>query len=242
MILCANFKANKTRQETQAYLAVVESFVTMNDINDTVIVFPPFTALEHFSRNVTIGVQNAYPAENGAFTGEIGLEQLDEFGIKTIIIGHSERRHILGETQEDIARKFRFFSEEDFTIVYCVGEPLDVREQGNESLMEYIEAQFEGIDLKYHNLIIAYEPVWAIGTGLTPTLHEIELMHGVLKTKTSSPILYGGSVKVDNVREILSIESVDGVLVGSGALSAHDFCTMIEEAAELSDQTNDKIN
>jgi len=236
MILCANFKANKTRQETQAYLAVVESFVTMNDISDTIIVFPPCTALEHFSRNVTIGVQNAYPVNNGAFTGEIGLEQLDEFGIKTIIIGHSERRHILGESQEEVARKFRFFAEEGFTIVYCVGEPLEIRETGNDALMEYIERQFEGIDLKYNDLIIAYEPVWAIGTGLTPTLHEIELMHGVLKTKTHAPVLYGGSVKVDNVRDILSLESVDGVLVGSGALSAHDFCTMIEEAAELSDE------
>lgn len=235
MILCANFKANKTREQTQAYLAVVESFVTMNDISDTVMVFPPFTALEHYSRNVTIGVQNGYPVQSGAFTGEIGLEQLDEFGIKTIIIGHSERRHILSESQDEIARKFRFFAEEEFTIIYCVGEPLEVREEGNDALMEYIEAQFEGIDLQYPGLILAYEPVWAIGTGLTPSLHEIELMHGVLKTKTSAPILYGGSVKVENAREILSLESVDGVLVGSGALSAHDFCTMIEEAAELSD-------
>ena len=83
MIVCANFKANKTRQETQAYMAVVESFVSANDISDTVIVFPPFTALEHNPRNVLIGVQNAYPVRNGAYTGEIGLEQLEEFGIKT---------------------------------------------------------------------------------------------------------------------------------------------------------------
>lgn len=233
MILCANFKANKTRQETRAYMAVVESFVSANDINDTIMVFPPFTALEHDPRNVLIGVQNGYPAKNGAFTGEITLEQLEEFGVKTILIGHSERRHILGETQEQIAAKFRFFAERGFVIVYCVGEPLEVREQGNEALMAYIEKQFEGIDLHYPDLILAYEPVWAIGTGLTPSNQDIELLHGALRAKTSAPILYGGSVKVDNAGEIMALENVDGVLVGSGALSANDFCDMIAQAAEL---------
>jgi triosephosphate isomerase len=121
MIICANFKANKTRQETRAYMAVVESFVSANDISDTVIVFPPFTALDHDPRNVLIGVQNGYPVANGAFTGEIALEQLEEFGIKTILIGHSERRHIIGETQEQIAQKFQFFAEQGVVIVYCVG-------------------------------------------------------------------------------------------------------------------------
>ncbi len=233
MIVCANFKANKTRQETQAYMAVVESFVSANDISDTVIVFPPFTALEHNPRNVLIGVQNAYPVQNGAFTGEIALEQLDEFGIRTILIGHSERRHILGENQELIAEKFRFFAERGFAIVYCVGEPLEIREEGSEALMEYLEAQCAGIDLTYPDLIVAYEPVWAIGTGLTPSLHDIELIHGALRAKTSAPLLYGGSVKVDNAGAIMALENVDGVLVGSAALSANDFCEMIAQAAEL---------
>lgn len=233
MILCANFKANKTRQETRAYMAVVESFVSANDITDTIIVFPPFTALEHDPRNVLIGVQNGYPVKNGAFTGEIALEQLEEFGIKTILIGHSERRHILGETQEQIAAKFRFYAEQGFLIVYCVGEPLEVREQGNEALMSYIEKQFEGIDLNYADLVLAYEPVWAIGTGLTPSNNDIELLHGALRTKTQAPLLYGGSVKVENAGEIMALENVDGVLVGSAALSANDFCDMIAQSAEL---------
>ncbi|ADR32956.1 triosephosphate isomerase [Sulfuricurvum kujiense DSM 16994] len=233
MILCANFKANKTRQETRAYMAVVESFVSANDITDTIIVFPPFTALEHDPRNVLIGVQNGYPVKNGAFTGEIALEQLEEFGIKTILIGHSERRHILGETQEQIAAKFRFFAEQGFLIVYCVGEPLEIREQGHEALMAYIEKQFEGIDLTYSDLVLAYEPVWAIGTGLTPSNSDIELLHGALRMKTTAPLLYGGSVKVDNAGEIMALENVDGVLVGSAALSANDFCDMIAQAVEL---------
>ncbi len=233
MILCANFKANKTRQETQAYMAVVESFVSVNAIEDTVIVFPPVTALEHASRNVLIGVQNAYPAQNGAYTGEIALDQLEEFDIKTILIGHSERRHVLGETQAQIVEKFRYFADLGFVIVYCVGEPLDVRECGQEALNSYIDIQLEGIDLEYHDLILAYEPVWAIGTGLTPTIEQIATVHSNLRQKTSAALLYGGSVKVDNVAGIMSIDNVDGVLVGSASLSAHDFCEMIALAAEL---------
>jgi triosephosphate isomerase (TIM) len=233
MILCANFKANKTRQETRAYMAVVESFVSANDITDTIIVFPPFTALDHDPRNVLIGVQNGYPAKNGAYTGEIALEQLEEFGIKTILIGHSERRHLIGETQEQIAAKFRFFAEQGFAIVYCIGEPLEVREEGNEELMAYIEQQFEGIDLNYPDLILAYEPVWAIGTGLTPSNHDIELVHGALRAKTKAPLLYGGSVKVENAGEIMALDNVDGILVGSASLSANDFCEMIAQATEL---------
>ncbi|MDD5716388.1 MAG: triose-phosphate isomerase [Sulfuricurvum sp.] len=233
MIVCANFKANKTRQETQAYMAVVESFVSANDISDTIIVFPPYTALEHLSRNVLIGVQNAYPVRNGAYTGEIALEQLEEFDIKTILIGHSERRHIIGETQEQIAAKFRFFAEQGFVIVYCVGEPLAIREAGHDALMDYIDKQFDGIDLNYSDLIIAYEPVWAIGTGLTPSNSDIEQVHRELRSKTAAPLLYGGSVKTDNAGEIMALENVDGVLVGSAALSANDFCEMIVQASEL---------
>lgn len=233
MILCANFKANKTRQETRAYMAVVESFVSANDITDAIIVFPPFTALDHDPRNVLIGVQNAYPVQNGAFTGEIALEQLEEFGIKTILIGHSERRHILGETQEQIAEKFRFFAKRGFAIVYCVGEPLSLREEGEEAMMRYIDSQFEGIDLHYPDLIIAYEPVWAIGTGLTPTNAQIESVHAAIKQKSPAPLLYGGSVKLDNVAEIMALSNVEGVLVGSASLSASDFCEMIAQAAEL---------
>lgn len=233
MILCANFKANKTREETRAYMAVVESFVSANDITDTIIVFPPFTALDHDPRNVLIGVQNGYPVQNGAFTGEVALEQIEEFGIKTILIGHSERRHVLGETQEQIAEKFRFFAQQGFVIVYCVGEPLEIRKEGNESLIAYIEKQFEGIDLSYSDLILAYEPVWAIGTGLTPSNGDIEQLHGVLRTKTHAPLLYGGSVKIENAGEIMALENVDGILVGSASLSANDFCDMIAQAAEL---------
>jgi triosephosphate isomerase len=115
-----------------------------------------------------------------------------------------------------------------------VGEPLAKREAGKEEMMQYISAQYEGIDTEYENLIIAYEPVWAIGTGLTPTIEDVAEIHKELKEKSKAPLLYGGSVKVNNAKELLSIENVDGVLVGSAAINSDDFCQMIEYAQELS--------
>lgn len=171
--------------------------------------------------------------KNGAFTGEIGVDHLDEFGIKSILIGHSERRHVLGETQESIAKKFNFYKELGFKIVYCVGEPLEVRKSGEKNMMEYLDAQYEGIDTSYESLIIAYEPVWAIGTGLTPTLEEIESLHLKLKEKSSAPLLYGGSVKLSNAQEVLALNGVDGVLVGGASLIVEDFSQMIIYAQDL---------
>ena len=170
---------------------------------------------------------------NGAFTGEIAQEQLDEFDIKTILIGHSERRHVLGETQESLVKKFNFFKELGYKIVYCVGEPKDVRESGHDEMMSYISAQYEGIDTSYENLIIAYEPVWAIGTGVVATIEEITTIHKKIKKKIQKPLLYGGSVKVTNAKDVLAIENVDGILVGSAALYAEHFCTMCEYAQKL---------
>ncbi|MDX1295881.1 MAG: triose-phosphate isomerase, partial [Sulfurimonadaceae bacterium] len=159
MIIAANFKTNLTRKKTAAYLETLEAFLRENAITEIVMVFPPATALDEHDGQAVVGAQNAYPAQNGAFTGELGLDQLEEFGIDTVLIGHSERRHVLGESQEEIASKFAFYKEQGFTIVYCIGEPLEVRDEGNDALMAYLEAQFEGIDLAYGTLVIAYEPV-----------------------------------------------------------------------------------
>jgi len=190
------------------------------------------SSLQENDGKVVVGAQNAYTTKNGAFTGEIGTEQLDEFGIKTILIGHSERRHILGETQEELVKKFNFYKDLGYKIVYCVGEPLERREAGEEEMMSYISAQYEGIDTEYENLIIAYEPVWAIGTGLTPTLDDIESIHTKLKVKSQAPLLYGGSVKVTNAKDVLAVKNVDGILVGSAALYSEHFCSMIEFAQD----------
>ncbi|WP_324171305.1 triose-phosphate isomerase [Sulfurimonas sp.] len=233
MIVAANFKTNLTRKKTLNYLGALESILKEKNISQEVLVFPATSSLDEHEGLVTVGAQNAYATFNGAFTGEIGQEQLDEFGIKTILIGHSERRHVLGETQEELVTKFNFYKELGFKIVYCVGEPLEIRESGNEIMMKYISAQYEGIDTEYENLTIAYEPVWAIGTGLTPTLDDIQTVHQALKAKSKAPLLYGGSVKVANVEEVLSIENVDGVLVGGASLIAQDFAKMCEIAQEI---------
>lgn len=233
MIIAANLKTNLTREKTSKYIKDVENFLSKNGISQEVFVFPAISSLNLHTGKVTLGAQNAYPAVNGAFTGEIGYEQLEEFGVKTILIGHSERRHIIGETQESLVKKFNFYKELGFKIIYCVGEPLEFREAGHEKMMEYISRQYEGIDTSYENLIVAYEPVWAIGTGLTPTLEDIVAIHKELKEKSSAPLLYGGSVKITNVKDILALEGVEGILVGSAALYADHFCTMCEYAQNL---------
>ncbi len=241
MIIAANLKTNFTRKETEKYVNELESYIQTKNITQEVLVFPAMSSLDSHDGKVIIGSQNAYATQNGAFTGEIGTEQLEEFKIKTILIGHSERRHILGETQEELVKKFNFYKELGFKIVYCVGEPLEVRESGNEKMMEYISTQYEGIDTNYENLIIAYEPVWAIGTGLTPTSEDIESIHTDLKNKSKAPLLYGGSVKVTNAKEVLSLNNVNGILVGSAALYVEHFCTMCNYAQEIENKNKENI-
>lgn len=233
MIIAANFKTNLTRKKTAQHLDALENILKEKNISQEVLVFPATSSLDEHDGLVTVGAQNAYATVNGAFTGEIGQEQLDEFGIKTILIGHSERRHVLGETQEELVKKFNFYKELGFRIIYCVGEPLEIREASNDEMMEYISAQYEGIDTTYENLVIAYEPVWAIGTGLTPTLRDIELLHLALKQKSKAALLYGGSVKVSNVEDVLNIDNVDGVLVGGASLVVEDFAKMCEIAQDI---------
>ncbi len=233
MIVAANFKTNKTRAQTRNYMDEVNTFIRTEKIQSEVMVFPPLTALDSFGEGATVGAQNAYYVENGAFTGEVGTEQLGEFGIKTILIGHSERRHILGETQEEIAKKFAYFQSLGYQIVYCIGEKLETREAGEAALLAYIETQLVGIDMEYANLVVAYEPVWAIGTGLVPSNEDIRSIHAQLRAKTSKPLLYGGSVKVTNMEEIVSIDNVDGVLVGGASLYAQSFCDMIAIAEKI---------
>ena len=227
MIFAANFKTNHTRASTETYIEALKEKLLAKKPEDQVYIFPPATALNSYEGDFTLGAQNAYPAKNGAYTGEIGTEQLQEFGIRTILIGHSERREHLGESQEIVAQKFAFFKDQGYEIIYCIGEPLEIREEGDEAVMEYLLAQFDGIDISYENLIIAYEPIWAIGTGRSATVEEIASTHTSLKQTVQKPLLYGGSVKLENIKEITDIRGVDGVLVGSASLDAENFSKMI---------------
>ena len=234
-IIASNFKTNHTRKSTSSFVKEVNDFLVSNRISNDIYIFPTSTSLNSFDTvsNLIIGTQNAYATKNGSFSGEIGTEQLEEFDIKTILIGHSERRHILGESQEEIAKKFSFYSELGYKIIYCIGEPLEVKEQGIEKTLEYIYDQFVGIDTNYENLILAYEPVWAIGTGVTATNNDITSVHSAIKSKINKPLLYGGSVKVANVRDICALEGVDGALIGTASWIVEDFKQIIENTKDL---------
>lgn len=233
MIIAGNFKTNHTRGSTKEYINSLNSFINENSISDEVYIFPPATALDNYSGNVKVGAQNAYPTEAGSFTGEIGLSQLSEFGIDTILIGHSERRHILGETQNFIKEKFDFFKEKNFIIFYCIGEPLEIRKKGLKETLEYIDKQLIGIDLNYENLVIAYEPVWAIGTGVSASSEDIKEIHIELKKRFNKPLLYGGSVKPNNVKEILEINEVNGALIGTASWKIEDFNKILNISKEI---------
>ncbi len=229
-IIASNFKTNHTRKSTREFIEDVNQFLIDEDINNEVFIFPTATSFDKFDvlSNIKIGTQNAYYTKNGSFTGEIGTEQLDEFEIKTILIGHSERRHILNESQKDITYKYNYYKSLGYQIIYCVGEPLEVKESGMTETLGYIWNQFDGIDLSYDKLVVAYEPVWAIGTGKVASVEDITIIHKKIKKKITQPLLYGGSVKPSNLDEILNIPNVDGTLIGSASWDVEDFKEMIK--------------
>ena len=231
MIIASNFKTNHNRQSTKEFI----NFINSQNFFSEVRIYPPFTALDHFelTPNIRIGAQNFYPAQNGSFTGEIGFDQLEEFEVESVLIGHSERRHIFGETQESICKKYDFAKEKESEIIYCVGEPKEIREQGIEAVMSYIWEQFDGIDIDYDELVVAYEPVWAIGTGLSASLEDIKEVLDRLRMRIKSPLLYGGSVKVETTKDILSIENCGGILVGTASWNVENFSKMIEISDNL---------
>ena len=184
-IIASNFKTNHTRASTKKFVEDINTFLVDNNIQNSVYIFPPSTAIDNFETisNLSVGVQNGYYTKNGSFTGEIGTDQIEEFDIKTILIGHSERRHILGEDQKTIALKYNYYKALGYKIIYCIGEPLEVKESGLTETLGYIWEQFDGIDLEYENLILAYEPVWAIGTGVSATTEDIATIHKKIKKK-----------------------------------------------------------
>ena len=234
-IIASNFKTNHTRKSTSLFVEKLNEYLKSNEALDEIYIFPTSTSLDSFELNskLFIGAQNAYPTKNGSFTGEIGLEQLEEFDIKTILIGHSERRHILGETQEEISKKYEFYKNLGFKIIYCIGEPLEVKKAGLEKTLEYIFEQFIGIDTSYENLILAYEPVWAIGTGITATSDDIQQLHNAIKSKITKPFLYGGGPKVYNVRQLCEIAKVDGDLLGTASWKIEDFIKILENTKDI---------
>jgi len=232
MIIASNFKTNYTRTGAKTFIQTIQAYIAQTKSGQQVRIFAPFTALDRFSEldNLKVGAQNFYPVQSGSYTGEIGFEQLEEFGIESVLIGHSERRHLLKESQAFIAQKYDFAKAREVEIVYCIGEPAEIRVQGIDAVMSYLWEQFEGIDVHYDRLVIAYEPVWAIGTGLSANLDDIDEVLSRLREKLSKPLLYGGSVKTENIESILRVKACEGVLVGTASWNENAFCEMIRIA------------
>lgn len=221
MIFAANLKCNHTRSSFSEYANIIEDAFLCDDI----YIFPPSPAFLIGNFSFKQGAQNFYPAKNGSFTGEIGTDMLDEFKISSVLIGHSERRN-LGEKAEILKQKFDFAKSRNYKILYCIGEDLSTLKNGKRD--EFLKSQLDIIDLKYPNLIIAYEPIWAIGTGESASFTQIAETLGFLSNFTEAPLLYGGSVNAKNIAQILSIKDCSGVLVGTASWDAKSFINLIK--------------
>ena len=226
MKFLANLKCNHTRESFREYAEILDANLSAND---DVSVFAPASAFDEKRHIFRLGAQNFYPCESGAFTGEIGKAMLDEFEIKDVLIGHSERREILKESEEFLRAKFDFAAKNSWNVIYCIGENLSTNESG--ATKEFLSRQLENIDLGYKNLVIAYEPIWAIGTGKSASIEQIDEVLSFLKTKANVPLLYGGSVNAANIADIASIKSCDGVLVGTASWDANNFLGLISAAS-----------
>jgi len=240
-ILAANWKMYKTVAETRDFLNVFLPVV--NDLPEReVVIAPPFTALSAAgeiikkSKPVTLAAQNMYFEQKGGFTGEISPIMLKEFGVKWVILGHSERRHIFGEKNSLIALKVKSALENDLLPILCIGEKLEEREAGltHEMLEKQLLAGFSDVGSeKADRVVVAYEPVWAIGTGKTATPDQAQDTHIYIRSWLTGRfgssiagqirILYGGSVKPENVNELMTLPDVDGALVGGASLKPGSF-------------------
>lgn len=200
-----------------------------------VVLCAPFTALGVLSKNlhgsiVQLGAQNVHWDEFGAFTGEISGPMLTEIGVRYVIIGHSERRQFFGETDETVNRRLKAAQRYGLTPILCVGETKQQRQNGEtESIIKgQLEKDLEGVDQQ--RLIIAYEPIWAIGTGDTCETVEANRVIGLIRSQLSNPnvsIQYGGSVKPDNIDDIMAQPEIDGVLVGGASLQPKSFARIV---------------
>lgn len=224
------------------YNEVVERSTSLKDVE--IIVFPPslyLTELLSVKAHVSVGAQNFHPEEKGAFTGEISVSQIASVGVKYALIGHSERRMFFNEKEDFLKHKVDAALLHQITPVFCCGEPLEIREQNEQT--SYVRKQLQ--DSLFHlssedikKCIIAYEPVWAIGTGKTASSQQAEEMHAAIRswlkevyaadTADSISILYGGSCNASNAAELFACPNVDGGLIGGASLDAETFLTIAQ--------------
>ena len=250
LLIAGNWKMHKTPTETVEYFK--EFLPLVNEVNNVeVLICPPFIDIPAAVKatkgsNIQIGAQNCYFEKEGAFTGEISPVMLKAAGCKYVILGHSERRHIFGESNELINKKVISALEEGLKVILCVGETLEERESG--LTFTVIESQLRlglsGVENFLDRIEIAYEPVWAIGTGVAAKPEDAEEVHKfiyqILNELNSNQaenvrVLYGGSVKPSNAEAILSQPHIKGVLVGGASLKPNDFAEIVKIGAKLAE-------
>lgn len=243
--IVGNWKMNGTRAMLSEARAIDRA--AQRYMKAEVAVAPPYTLIHAVHREVEqigVGAQDCFPGEDGAHTGDISATMIADAGAKFVILGHSERRADHSETESQINAKIESALEAGLRIILCCGETLPIREKGEAEtfVLEQLRASLPKIEDAAERLTVAYEPVWAIGTGKTATPEDIEAMHKAIRGLLDETygedhsaqvrILYGGSVKPDNAREILSIPEVGGALVGGASLSAESFLGIVIAASE----------
>ncbi len=247
-IVAGNWKMFNNLKESVTLISEIKQELANNQFNCKVVVCPPFTSLETASTllkdsPVEVGAQNMYYEENGAFTAEISAGMLLSVGCKYVILGHSERRTIFNESDELINKKIKKALASNLLPIFCIGETLEQRESGKtESVIEVqVRKGLEGISSEdFSKIVIAYEPVWAIGTGKTASPAQAQEVHAFIRglltqlyskeAAENTVIQYGGSVKPENAKELLSQPDIDGALVGGACLKAKSFVDIIKSA------------
>lgn len=247
VIIAGNWKMYKTRTQAVDLAQEIVQAIDGKPNVPQITLFPPFTSIEYVATavkgtGILVGAQNMNQNENGGFTGEISAEMVIDCGASVVLIGHSERRHIFNETNADVHAKLITALRHELVVVLCVGETLEQRESGKTDavIQEQLASALEGAVFPDPNsIVIAYEPVWAIGTGKVCEPDEanrvaskirdiLKLTAGTYSFADQVPILYGGSVKPANVAAQLTQDNIDGTLVGGASLSAAEFVPIIE--------------
>jgi triosephosphate isomerase (TIM) len=243
-IAAGNWKMNKTYNDAMELAQLITEAPRSEDVL-TILAVPslylaPLQELTHSGAHVDLAAQNCHHEASGAYTGEISVSMIESIGIQYCIVGHSERREYNGETEEMLLKKMLLLHESHMKPIYCCGEPLAIRKAGTHK--EYVLAQLQGSLLKLteeqiKRTIVAYEPIWAIGTGETASSEQAQEMHAAIRASIASvygqevadgiSILYGGSVKSSNAAELFGQADVDGGLVGGASLQADEFVKII---------------
>jgi triosephosphate isomerase len=247
VVVAANWKMHKAGPEVAPYFAAFRR-ASPERGSERVVVFPPFPLLEAAVREAgdlaEIGAQNCHWEPSGAFTGEVSVPMLAAAGARHVLVGHSERRQLFGETDEDCARKVRAVLAGGLSAMLCVGETIEERDAGRQRTVVIRQLTRALVDLPddgSERLLVAYEPVWAIGTGRTASAEDAQSMHAAIRECLTTllgarraermPILYGGSVKPENAAGLLARFDIDGALVGGASLSPEGFASIVAAGA-----------